>query len=97
MIRAALITAACALAWAAWSETVTARAAETMRRDFSRDVTRDGRGGDHLWEVAIDFVAPIVGRAPTAGEALAYAALMAQVEREIAAGRASDRLRSLRR
>ena len=90
------------LAWASESELKTARASLELSEAMKYKATAwpppalDNRGGDHLWQITINVMDAAKGRAMTEAEQHALSSLVAFDDLWIAAGRAGDRLRSLR-
>ena len=102
LARSALILAAAALAWAAWSELATARAAIEAQFNISHlrtakwDVIHDGRGGDHLWQVNVDMLKISRGLELTADQKEGLRILGAIDDAWINGDEAGDRLRAIR-
>lgn len=103
MIRAALIVAAMILIGASASELVMARRAERFGSVvFDRTdsvllpLPSMGRGGDHLLQIAVNLVSKMSGRKMTPAETKTLQSVVAEIDREVAAGHAGDRLRNVR-
>lgn len=101
MMRLCALAVGILLAGAAVSATVTARSAYRVYWAIEHhlpmpDYRGAHRGGDHVWQITVNQVAMLGGRALNPTEARTMAGLLLLVDAEIRAGRAAGRLRALR-